>query len=34
VVVYGYPDSTAETGEFLKANDKNELQFIFGKAGQ
>ena len=30
---YGYPDSTAETGEFLRANDKNELQFIFGKAG-
>ena len=30
---YGYPDSTAETGEFLKANDKNELQFVFGKAG-
>ena len=30
---YGYPDSTFETGEILKANDKNELQFSFGKAG-
>jgi hypothetical protein len=30
---YGYADSTVETGEILKANDKNELQFTFGKAG-
>lgn len=30
---HGYPDSTVETGEILKANDRNELQFTFGKAG-
>ncbi len=30
---FGYPDSTAEHGEISKANDKNELQFTFGKAG-
>jgi len=30
---FGYPDSTVETGEILKANDKTELQFSFGKAG-
>jgi len=30
---HGYPDSTAETGEFLKANGKDELRFVFGKAG-
>jgi hypothetical protein len=30
---HGWPDTTAETGSFLKANDKDELQFTFGKAG-
>ena len=30
---YGYPDTTAETGTFIKTNDKDELQFVFGKAG-
>ena len=30
---FGYPDSTVETGEIIKANDKDELQFSFGKAG-
>ena len=28
-----WPDTTAETGNFLTANDTDELQFIFGKAG-
>jgi hypothetical protein len=30
---HGWPDSIAETGSFLKANNKDELQFTFGKAG-
>ena len=30
---YGHPDSTVETGQILIANDRNELQFTFGKAG-
>jgi len=30
---HGWPDTMVETGKFLKANDKDELQFVFGKAG-
>jgi len=30
---YGWPDSTEETGDFLSANNKDELSFVFGKAG-
>ena len=30
---HGYPDSTDEKGEFLNANGKDELQFVFGKTG-
>jgi Activator of Hsp90 ATPase homolog 1-like protein len=30
---HGWLDTTAEMGEFLTANDKDELQFVFGKAG-
>ena len=30
---YGWPDTTVETGEFLIANGKDRIQFVFGKAG-
>src|SRR3954470_14728416 len=30
---FGYDDSVIEGGEILKANNINELQFTFGKAG-
>jgi uncharacterized protein YndB with AHSA1/START domain len=30
---YGYPDKTVEYGEILDLNDKDYLQFSFGKAG-
>ena len=30
---HGWPDTMVETGEFLQANGKDKLQFIFGKAG-
>ena len=30
---FGYDDSVNETGEIVKANDVNEIQFTFGKAG-
>ncbi|MEP6682045.1 MAG: hypothetical protein ABJA35_02250 [Parafilimonas sp.] len=30
---FGHPDIVTETGEILLANDKNELKFTFGKAG-
>ena len=30
---HGWPDTTVESGEFLLANGKDRLQFVFGKAG-
>jgi hypothetical protein len=30
---HGWPDTTAETGNFLKATGWDELQFTFGRAG-
>lgn len=30
---YGYGDDTAEKGQLLQANEKDSLQFSFGKAG-
>lgn len=30
---YGWPDTTIETGNILSANGKDELSFVFGKAG-
>lgn len=30
---HGHTDTTFETGKFLKANGKDELQFVFGNAG-
>ena len=30
---HGWPDTMVETGEFLQANGKDKLQFVFGEAG-
>ena len=30
---WGWPDTMVETGEFMQANGKDKLQFVFGKAG-